>query len=164
MKKDWILLTKETRRTFSKATWVPLRAFCNDENGPSTRVGYVCDCFACGSVAFPPEHRERAEKLSWNDIGIGHNVLPYAYEDGYFSSIDQYKYNDKIDVGDLLVFSANMIHRGLYGLDRLSFDIIFCDSDPDLVKYVGHDCLPNDDELKKIECPNAFINTIRLMS
>ncbi|UYW01906.1 phytanoyl-CoA dioxygenase family protein [Flavobacterium agricola] len=33
----------------------------------------------------------------------------------------------KPDVGDLLVFSANMVHRGLYGNDRFAFDIIFCD-------------------------------------
>lgn len=104
MKKDWILLTKETRRTFSKATWVPLRAFCNDENGPTTGVGYICDCFACGSVAFLPEHRERAGKLSWSDIGIGHSVLPYAYEDGYYASIEQYQFNDKEPIGVELVF------------------------------------------------------------
>jgi hypothetical protein len=104
MNKDWILLAKETRRTFSKATWVPLRAFCNDENGPSTQVGYNCDCFSCGSVAFPPEHRERAEQLGCSDIGIGHSVQPYAYDDGYYASIDQYQYNDKEPIGVELVF------------------------------------------------------------
>lgn len=104
MDKDWILLTKETRRTFSRAAWVPLRALCNDENGSSTHLGFVSDCFACGSVAFPPEHREQAEKLSWRDIGIGHNVLPYAYEDGYYASIDQYQHNDKEPIGIELVF------------------------------------------------------------
>ncbi|PSJ48169.1 hypothetical protein C7H85_00610 [Zobellella endophytica] len=104
MNKDWILLTKETRRTFSKATWVPLRAFCNDEKGRSTQVGYVCDCFACGSVTFPPEHREQAEQLSWSDIGIGHTVEPYAYEDGYYATIEQYQYNDKEPIGVELVF------------------------------------------------------------
>jgi len=104
MNKEWILLKRETPRTFSKATWIPLRASRTDENGPSTQIGYVSDCFACGSVAFPPEHRERAEKLSWSDIGIGHNVQPYAYEDGYYASIDQYQYNDKEPIGVELVF------------------------------------------------------------
>lgn len=66
--------------------------------------------------------------------------------------------------GDLLVFSANMIHRGLYGLDRLAFDIIFCDSDPELVKYAEHDCLPNNEDLLAIEDPHTFINTLRLKS
>lgn len=104
MNKDWILLKRETPRTFSKATWVPLRAYRNSENGHSTQVGYVSDCFACGSVAFPPEHRERAEELSWSDIGIGHSVQPYAYKDGYYASIEQYQYNDKDPIGIELVF------------------------------------------------------------
>lgn len=104
MNKEWILLKKETPRTFSKATWVPLRASRNIESGRSPQVGYVSDCFACGSVAFPPEHRERAEELSWSDIGIGHNVQPYAYKDGYYSPIEQYQFSDKDPIGVELVF------------------------------------------------------------
>ena len=33
----------------------------------------------------------------------------------------------KLNAGDLLLFSANMIHRGLYGKKRLALDIIFCE-------------------------------------
>lgn len=104
MCQDWILQTKETRRAFSNATWVPLRASCNDKQGEMKNVGYTCKCFACGSVAFPPDHRELAEKLSWSDIGIGCSVKPYAYEDGCYSSIEQYQYNDKEPIGIHLVF------------------------------------------------------------
>ncbi len=104
MKRDWILQTKETRRTFSRATWVPLRASCNDEQGKDQDIGYVSEFFGCGSVAFPLEHRGVAEQLDWSDIGIGHNVQPYAYEDGYYSSIEQYQYNDKEPIGVNLVF------------------------------------------------------------
>lgn len=104
MNQDWILQTKETRRTFAGATWVPLRALHNDEQGDVREVGYVSEYFGCGSVAFPPEHREVAERLSWSDIGIGHNVQPYAYEDGHYSPIDQYQYNDKEPIGVELVF------------------------------------------------------------
>jgi ectoine hydroxylase-related dioxygenase (phytanoyl-CoA dioxygenase family) len=67
-----------------------------------------------------------------------------------------------VNVGDLLVFSANMIHRGLYGLDRMTFDIIFCDSDPELVKYVEHNCLPGNEELLEMDTPNIFLNAIKL--
>ncbi len=42
---------------------------------------------------------------------------------------------------DLLVFSADMIHRGLYGLDRLALDILIFDSAADYVDYVDDDCL-----------------------
>src|SRR5450830_896569 len=72
MNQDWILQKKETRRIFANATWVPLRASSNDEHGQVrvTEIGYVSEFFGCGSVAFPPEHREVAERLSWSDIGM----------------------------------------------------------------------------------------------
>jgi len=104
MDKDWILLTKETRRTFANSTWVPLRASTSDEKGNVKDIGFISDVFACGSAAFPPEHRELADKLSWSEIGIGHNVEPYAYKDGYYSSIEQYQRNDKEPIGVNLVF------------------------------------------------------------
>ncbi|MDT8429662.1 MAG: phytanoyl-CoA dioxygenase family protein [Pseudomonadales bacterium] len=68
----------------------------------------------------------------------------------------------KLEVGDLLVFSANMIHRGLYGMDRLSLDIIFCDTEPSLIKFASDDCLPGHEVLRDIEDPSAFLNTINL--
>jgi hypothetical protein len=104
MSQDWILQTKETRRSFSNATWVPLRASQNNEKENIQNIGYTCKCFACGSVAFPPEHRQLAEKLNWSDIGIGCNVRPYADTDGGYSSIEQYQYNDKEPIGIHLVF------------------------------------------------------------
>ncbi|SFK23284.1 hypothetical protein SAMN04488082_11794 [Desulfomicrobium apsheronum] len=105
MNHDWILQTKETRRAFSSATWVPLRASINHEKGDVESIGYVSEYFGCGSAAFPPEHREFVEeRLSWSDIGIGHTVAPYAYEDGYYATIDQFQYNDKEPIGVNLVF------------------------------------------------------------
>lgn len=81
MKQDWILQKKETQRTFSSATRVPLRASCNDEQGEFKEIGYTSDFFGCGSVAFLPEHRELAEHLGWSDIGIGCSVQPYSSMD-----------------------------------------------------------------------------------
>jgi len=104
MNQDWILQNKETRRTFSKSTWIPLRASINDEKGNCKYIGFISEYFGCGSVAFPPEHREIAEKASWSDIGIGCTAQPYAYEDGYYSSIEQYQWNDKEPIGVHLVF------------------------------------------------------------
>lgn len=75
----------------------------NDEHGNSQLIGYTSEYFGCGSVAFPPEHRDIAEKVSWSDIGIGCTVQPYAYEDGYYSSIEQYQWNDKEPIGIHLV-------------------------------------------------------------
>lgn len=104
MNQDWILQTKETRRTFTSATWVPLRASSSDEQGEVQDIGYVSEVFGCGSVAFPPKHREVAEQFGWSDIGIGRNVQPHAYKDGYYSSIEQFQYNDKEPIGVHLVF------------------------------------------------------------
>ncbi|WP_249279160.1 hypothetical protein [Bordetella genomosp. 5] len=106
MNRDWILQTRETRRSFANATWVPLRASQDAEQGKAlvTQVGYVSEFFGCGSVAFPPQHREFAETLGWSDLGIGHSARPYAYEDGYYSPVDQYQYNDKEPFGVELVF------------------------------------------------------------
>lgn len=106
MNQDWILQTRETRRLFANATWIPLRASFNDETGRGNvkESGYISEVFACGSVAFPPEHRKVADGLGWSDIGIGHSARPYAYDDGHYSSIDQYQYNDKEPIGVELVF------------------------------------------------------------
>jgi ectoine hydroxylase-related dioxygenase (phytanoyl-CoA dioxygenase family) len=64
--------------------------------------------------------------------------------------------------GDLLVFSADMIHRGLYGLDRLALDILVFDSSADYVDYVDDDCLPDTAMLAKITDPRLFLNTMVL--
>jgi len=64
--------------------------------------------------------------------------------------------------GDLLVFSADMIHRGLYGLDRLALDILVFDSADDFVDYVDDDCLPDISMLGEIDDPRLFTTTIQL--
>lgn len=45
--------------------------------------------------------------------------------------------------GDLLVFSANMLHRSIYGLERMALDILLCDPEPALLKFAPSDCLPS---------------------
>jgi hypothetical protein len=55
-----------------------------------------------------------------------------------------------------------MIHRGLYGMDRLAFDILFCQPDPSIIKFVSDDCLPNATALSHLDNPKAFDNTIKL--
>ncbi|MBA6337567.1 phytanoyl-CoA dioxygenase family protein [Colwellia sp. BRX8-7] len=68
----------------------------------------------------------------------------------------------KLAAGDLLVFSADMIHRGLYGLDRLALDILVFDPAGDFADYVDDDCLPEFSMLDKIENPRLFTNTLDL--
>ncbi|RKG37229.1 hypothetical protein [Acinetobacter sp. WCHAc060007] len=104
-KKDWILQTKEIRRSFNNATWIPLRASQNSTHGDIKKIGYIEDYFGCGTVAFPEEHMTLAESLSWSDIGIGCETTPYAYDDGYYKTVEEYQYNDKQPIGTHLVFS-----------------------------------------------------------
>ena len=70
----------------------------------------------------------------------------------------------KLAAGDLLIFSADMIHRGLYGLDRLAFDILVFDPAGDYADYVDDDCLPTQAMFDEIDDPRLFINTVRLKS
>ncbi|TEW50176.1 phytanoyl-CoA dioxygenase family protein [Psychromonas algicola] len=71
----------------------------------------------------------------------------------------------QLNAGDLLVFSADMIHRGLYGLDRLAFDILIFDSTGSgsiYADYVDSDCLPDKSQLEVIANPRLFLNTLAL--
>ena len=70
----------------------------------------------------------------------------------------------KLSAGDLLIFSANMIHRGLYGLDRLAFDILFCQPDPSVIQFVSNDSLPSAEALTSLENTDAFDNILKLTS
>lgn len=103
MNQDWILQKKETRRTFSKSTWVPLRASMSDSKGDLKYTGHIGEYFGCGSVAFAPEHRVIAEETSWSEIGICCTPEPHAYQDGYYSTIEQYQRNEKEPIGVHLV-------------------------------------------------------------
>lgn len=59
--------------------------------------------------------------------------------------------------GDLLIFSANMIHRGLYGNNRRALDILFCESTPDMLSFIERDCLPTRNTLSQVENRTIFI-------
>lgn len=60
--------------------------------------------------------------------------------------------------GDLLAFSANMIHRGLYGLNRFAFDTIYCEDNPTILKYAEKECLPTAQQRQELETPELFPN------
>ena len=86
-------------------------------------------------------------------------------EKGYVSSDDLSTGKKiKLAAGDLLVFSADMIHRGLYGLDRLALDLLVFDSAGDYVDYVDDDCLPTLPMLEQIADPSLYMNTLHLKS
>tara|TARA_B100002049_G_C16071070_1_gene372855 strand:- start:1176 stop:1928 length:753 start_codon:yes stop_codon:yes gene_type:complete len=59
--------------------------------------------------------------------------------------------------GDLLIFSANMIHRGLYGLNRFAFDILYFDRHPSIEQFLQTDFLPTENQKLQLDNPDAFI-------
>ena len=67
-----------------------------------------------------------------------------------------------LDAGDVLLFSGNMIHRGLYGMDRFALDILVCDPEEHLVAFAVEECLPSKEEQLKIGDPSLFRNTLSL--
>lgn len=58
--------------------------------------------------------------------------------------------------GDLLIFNAMAIHRGLYGMDRLALDILYCDRDPQLLSIVDKEAMPCSSELTLLKNQEVF--------
>ncbi|MBF7074001.1 phytanoyl-CoA dioxygenase family protein [Glaciecola sp. MH2013] len=69
-----------------------------------------------------------------------------------------------LDAGDLMIFSANLIHRGLYSKtnNRLAFDFLFCPNDIKYAEFIDSDCLPTHEQLDNLEAPQVFKNAIDL--
>ena len=57
--------------------------------------------------------------------------------------------------GDLLLFSANMIHRGLYGKSRLALDLLYSEDLVEFTQYIDPNAYPSGD-LTEFECPSVF--------
>lgn len=66
----------------------------------------------------------------------------------------------KLNAGDLLLFSANMIHRGLYGKNRLALDIIFCENAPQLTAFINAANTPSSAIANKTANPQVFFNPL----
>lgn len=61
-----------------------------------------------------------------------------------------------LNAGDLLVFDAAMMHRGLYGNNRFALDVLFCEVRQDLLQHVEAKCLPDDALLSQLDFPAPF--------
>lgn len=80
------------------------------------------------------------------------------------NSLEGKKPSDAISTGklfplkrmDVLLFSANMIHRGLYGNNRFSFDVLFSDDHPDILQYRNKEGLPKKSEINLFHNAHIF--------
>jgi ectoine hydroxylase-related dioxygenase (phytanoyl-CoA dioxygenase family) len=65
---------------------------------------------------------------------------------------------------DLLVFSGNMIHRGLYGGNRFALDIMFTDTDPEVLQHAHAACLPDEEAARSLVNGDLFERTRKALT
>ena len=61
-----------------------------------------------------------------------------------------------LNAGDLLIFDASILHRGLYGNNRFALDVLFCEVRQDLLQHADANCLPGEAILGEIDYPAPF--------
>lgn len=105
-------LTDLRARKFANSVWIPLRVSeTKDVIGKYGSPGSSEELFCLGSVAFPLEKKDEAEKLGWMDIGISHQGGPYAFKDKPYKPCEIYQYRDGEDFGVDLIFEQPVIDR-----------------------------------------------------
>ncbi|KGK01598.1 phytanoyl-CoA dioxygenase family protein [Thalassotalea sp. ND16A] len=62
----------------------------------------------------------------------------------------------EVERGDLLIFSAKMLHRGVYGNNRFALDILLVDDDSANLRSVSQDCLPDRKMFERLANPIVF--------
>lgn len=63
--------------------------------------------------------------------------------------------------GDLLVFSAKMLHRGIYGNDRFAFDLLLVEGDSPYLATTPEECLPDSLMLERLSNSIVFQRSIK---
>jgi hypothetical protein len=58
--------------------------------------------------------------------------------------------------GDLLIFSAMMLHRGLYGGNRMALDILYADPASKHLQDTDQSCLPEPALMDRLDDPSIF--------
>jgi Phytanoyl-CoA dioxygenase (PhyH) len=61
-----------------------------------------------------------------------------------------------LDPGDVLAFSANMIHRGLYGGGRMALDILLGEEGEEVASFIQLDNLPDESMYRELEHADLF--------
>lgn len=68
-----------------------------------------------------------------------------------------------LEAGDILIFSANMIHRGLYGQDRMAFDILYCTPTSEHLAQMPQDCMPDSALMQVLGNPPLYQRSLEGM-
>jgi len=84
MDQNWFEMPEIRRRTFERATWIPVMAVgVGEKQGRYGYLGFQEEFFGIGSVAVPVTAKSETEKLGWSDIGINHNASGWV-QDGVY--------------------------------------------------------------------------------
>lgn len=67
----------------------------------------------------------------------------------------------EVDRGDLLIFSAKMLHRGLYGGGRFALDILYSKPNSEYLNTMDNALLPDIESLSKFQQPEVFLRSYR---
>lgn len=99
MKKEWFEMKEFRKRRFADAVWIPIHVSETlVKNGEYGQLGYVHEFFGLGSLAVPLAKKETAKRLSWSDIGIGHEQGIWAAKD-FYKPADIYWRNENESLG-----------------------------------------------------------------
>ncbi len=102
--RTWFEMAEVRRKRVATSVWIPLRqAETVVIAGEKGKGDYQEEVICAGSIAFPPNNRELAERLGWSDLGPSSRPMPYAFDDGRYKPADVYQYNDGEDAGTHLV-------------------------------------------------------------
>jgi ectoine hydroxylase-related dioxygenase (phytanoyl-CoA dioxygenase family) len=82
---------------------------------------------------------EQNGKHSWNNLEQGQRIT--------------------LERGDVLVFCAKMLHRGLYGDNRFAFDVLYAPAGHSLLSTVSENCLPDSSMPDAIKQAPVFART-----
>ena len=96
------------KRRFNNAVWIPLYA-CQEleKSGRVGYSGYKSDFFGCGTLAIPIAERDKANKLGWDNVGIGYMSDPYIDDEGMYVPSDIYNDYENNFIGLRLVLSQS---------------------------------------------------------
>ena len=74
VKQTWFEMPEVRRRKLEGAVWVPLRSVDRRTRGGNYGdLGYLSEFYGVGTLAVAVEDKAKAEKLRWEDVGIGHD-------------------------------------------------------------------------------------------
>ncbi|WP_411290629.1 hypothetical protein [Sphingorhabdus sp.] len=106
MKKDkaWFDLTKDAKRRYAKASWIPLKLWNSVKTGEYGKTNYSDIFEGVHSIAVPLDCREAASNYDWS---ADHEHMPWS-DNGIYHPADHYVFDDAVGTGLRLVLRQSI--------------------------------------------------------